>query len=190
MNGSALKKSFKFITLTTIFFIIAPFHFSKAVMPADHYREMAENSKIKAIAVINSVKVIKRTRQNNHKRVEFELKHAFSSDVPSTFSGVCYSVDHFWQKPGAGGTIYHYPVKGSTVFVTIAADGGYITGMVTLDEEAEKQMIAFPERIRYGMTGAFFKKSDEKTDTDKTIEYDKLISPADGKESPDRNSTH
>lgn len=150
--------------LLTILFLCAAVLPAGAVMPPDHYRRMAEESKIKAIAVVKSVKVIKRTKRSTHKRVEFELTHPFSPDVPETFTGTCYSVDHAWQDPGVGGTIYYYPIKGTTVFVTVADDGGTITGMVSIKEEAKKQFIAHPERIRYGIGGPYLEDNNKNAD--------------------------
>jgi len=141
-------------TLPILLFLVSAVLPAGAVMPPDHYRRMAEESKIKAIAVVKSVEVIERTKRSTHKRLVFEMKHAFSTEVPETFTGTCYSVDRAWQDPGVGGTIYYYPAEGTTVFVTVAADGGPITGMVILNEETEKRFMAHPERIRYGMGGA------------------------------------
>jgi hypothetical protein len=166
MRKSPVKKNRVFIlsALLTMLFLCAAVLPAGAVMPPDHYRRMAEESKIKAIAVVKSVKVIKRTKRSTHKRVEFELTHPFSPDVPETFTGTCYSVDHAWQDPGVGGTIYYYPIKGTAVFVTITADGGTITGMVSLNEKAEKQFIAHPEQIRYGIGGPYLEEKDENAD--------------------------
>lgn len=147
-------------TLPVLLFLVAAVLPAVAVMPPDHYRRMAEESKIKAIAVVKSVEVIERTKRSTLKRVVFEMKHPFSVDAPRSFTGTCYSVDRAWQDPGVGGTIYYYPVKGTTAFVTVAADGGMITGLVILNEEIEKQFMAHPERIRYGVGGAYLEESE------------------------------
>jgi hypothetical protein len=131
---------------------------AEAVMPPGHYARMAEASKIKAIAVVKSVQVIERTKLSTHKRVVFDLKHPFNEAVPETFSGTCYSVDHAWQEPGAGGTIYHYPSAGAAVYVTVASDGGSITSYTVLNEAAEEQFLQNPGRIRYGMGKAYLEK--------------------------------
>jgi len=151
-------------TLPALLFLVAAVLPAGAVMPPDHYRRMAEESKIKAIAVVKSVEVIERTKRSTLKRVVFEMKHPFSPDAPRSFTGTCYSVDHAWQDPGVGGTIYYYPAEGTTVFVTVAADGGSITGLVTLNEETEKRFMAHPERIRYGIGGAYLEDNDKNTD--------------------------
>lgn len=151
-------------TLLVLLFLVAAVLPAGAVMPPDHYRRMAEESKIKAIALVTSVEVIERTKRSTLKRVVFKMKHPFSPDLPETFTGTCYSVDRPWQDPGAGGTIYYYPAEGTTVFVTVAADGGMITGMVTLNEETEKQFMAHPERIRYGVGGAYLEDDDKNKD--------------------------
>jgi hypothetical protein len=160
-NGPSKKATLVavFTLLIQLFLVVAVLS-AGAVMPPDHYRRMAEESKIKAIAVVKSVEVIERTKRSTLKRVVFEMKHPFSADVPLSFTGTCYSVDHAWQEPGVGGTIYYYPAEGTTVFVTVAADGGTITGMVSLGEEEQKKFIAHPERIRYGMGGAYLADDD------------------------------
>jgi len=151
-------------TLPALLFLVAAVLPAGAVMPPDHYRRMAEESTIKAIAVVKSVEVIERTKRSTFKRVVFEMKHPFSADAPRSFTGTCYSVDHAWQDPGVGGTIYYYPAEGTTVFVTVAADGGSITGLVTLNEETEKRFMAHPERIRYGIGGAYLEDNGKNTD--------------------------
>ncbi|HOW55905.1 MAG TPA: hypothetical protein PLR60_14795 [Syntrophorhabdaceae bacterium] len=120
-----------------------------AVREPEYYAKTAMASRIKAIAVVRSVDTIDQDSRRTLKRVTFDLKHPFSDNVPASFNGTCFSVDHKWQDPGVGGTIYHSPEKGQTVFVTIAADGGSITSYTVLDGESEKRFIKNPGKIRY-----------------------------------------
>lgn len=129
-----------------------------AVRLPEFYARMAAASKIKATAVVKSVETIERTKRSTFKKVVFELTHPFSDAVPATFSGTCYSVDHSWQEPGAGGTIHHYPRKGERVYVTVSADGGSITSYTPVDETLEKMFIQNPGKIRYGMGKAYLEK--------------------------------
>jgi hypothetical protein len=131
---------------------------TEAVRLPQFYADMAEASKIKATAVVTSVEIIERTKRSTSKKVVFELRHSFSDSVPATFSGTCYSVDHSWQEPGAGGTIYHYPKKGQRVYVTISADGGSITSYTAIDEALEGMFIENPGKISYGMGKAYLEK--------------------------------
>jgi hypothetical protein len=136
-----------------IFFLI--FAGSAAgVMPPEHYARMAENSRIRATAVVDSVEVLETTKESTRKKVVFSLRHDFGMEVPEIFSGICFSVDWPWQKPMAGGTIYFYPEKGDLVFVTVAADGGHITSYTYLDENLETLFVGNPDRIRFGMGDA------------------------------------
>ena len=125
------------------------------VMPPEHYARMAENSKIRATAVVDSVKVLETTKESTTKKVIFSMRHGFGTYVPETFSGICFSVDWPWQSPMAGGTIYFYPEKGDLVFVTVAADGGPITSYTYLDENLETLFVGNPDRIRFGMGNAY-----------------------------------
>ena len=111
-----------------------------AVMPPEHYAKEAENSAIKAIAVVKDVIVLSETEQNTRKKVVFALVKPFEEKIPETFTGICYSVDHKWQRPGAGGTIYYYPAKGASVLVTVIYDQGVITSFTPLDPELEKEL--------------------------------------------------
>ncbi len=128
---------------------------SAGVMPPDHYARMAEISKIRATAIVDSVEILETTKTRTYKKVFFSLRHAFNEETPNTFSGTCYSVDWPWRTPMTGGTIYFYPEKGDMVFVTVAADGGSITGYTYLDENLETLFVTNPDRIRFGMGNAF-----------------------------------
>ena len=100
---------------------------ANAVMPPHYYQTLAKKAKIKAIAVVERVEVLREDRRSSTQRVQFRLEKAFfGSDVPKNFSGNCESVLHFWQKPGVGGTIYYYPHKGDRVFVAVSNNGGSI----------------------------------------------------------------
>lgn len=111
-----------------------------AVMPPGHYEKQAENSAIKAIAEVKDVIVLSETEENTRKKVVFALVKPFTENIPETFTGICYSVDHKWQKPGVGGTIYYYPAKGAKVLVTVVHDQGIITSFTSLDPELEQEI--------------------------------------------------
>lgn len=142
----ALRLFIALITILPCFLCPDP---AGAVREPEYYAKTARASRIKAIAVVRSVDTIDQDSRRTLKRVTFQLKHPFSDNVPASFNGTCFSVDHKWQDPGVGGTIYYYPEKGQTVFVTIAAEGGSITSYTVLDEESEKRFIKNPGKIRY-----------------------------------------
>lgn len=119
-----------------------------AVMPPKHYKELAEESKIKATAGVISIKVIESTKRSTYKEVTFQLIKSYSVvKTPEKFVGKCNSVDFPWQDPGVGGTIYYYPERSDNVFVTISENGGSITSYTILtpqlEEALEKDQIAF-----------------------------------------------
>ncbi|MFA7364621.1 MAG: hypothetical protein WCZ25_12175 [Aminobacteriaceae bacterium] len=144
------------IAVSVLVFLFSAFCFpAESVMPPDVYARMSEQSKIKATAVVEEVKTLEITRQSTWKSVVFSLKHPMSKGVPEKFSGTCYSVDHEWQQPPAGGTIYFYPEKGDLVYVTVAADGGSITSYTYLNDVMESLFIDNAEKIRYGMGNAW-----------------------------------
>lgn len=113
-----------------------------AVMPPEHYEKMAQDSAIKAVAVAKDVSILSKTLQRTQKKVVFTLEKSFEENIPKEFTGTCYSVDHKWQKPGVGGTIYYYPAKGTRVLVTVINNHNFITSLTTLNYGLEKE-IAF-----------------------------------------------
>jgi len=122
-----------------------------AVMPPAHYRRLAEESKIKATAVVDFVLRAEDGKRYSTQRVAFRLETAFSENVPDRFSGSCYSVLHRWQKPGVGGEIYYYPRKGDRVFVTVSTDGGWITSYTRLTPALEAALRENPGAVIFGM---------------------------------------
>ena len=131
---------FIFLSLACIatvqFVAIAP---SQAVMPPEHYDEVARASEIKAIALVEKVEIMEEGKRSTRKRVSFRLQRSLDKSTPQTFTGICYSVDHSWQDPGVGGTIYYYPQKGEKVLVTVSSNGSLITSYTTLTPELEQE---------------------------------------------------
>ena len=135
--------------------VVTPSH---AVMPAKHYDEAARASKIKAIAVVEKIEIVEESKRATRKRVTFRLERTLSMDTPETFTGTCYSVDHSWQSPGVGGTIYYYPQKGAKVLVTVSSNGSLITSHTTLTPELEQEVALNGLRnISFGMGKASVK---------------------------------
>ena len=89
-------------------------------MPPEHYEKKALQSRIKAVAVVEKVRIIERSKKSTYKEILFRRIHSFTPETHGTFKGTCYSVDHPQQDPGVGGIIYFYPEegkRGSTVFL-------------------------------------------------------------------------
>jgi len=125
---------------------------SWAGMPPQHYAERAEESKIKAIAVVEKVEVLEKIKRYTTKQVTFRLEYGLTFDTPATFTGQCASVDHEWQDPGVGGIIFLYPNVGERVFVTVSSDGGSITSFTPITPELENSVKETPGNICYGFS--------------------------------------
>ena len=111
-----------------------------AVRSPEHYENLAHSSKIKAIAIVKEIKALDESKQATRKEVVFQLEKGLGNDLPQYFRGTCFSVDHSWQDPGVGGTIYYYPQKDSKVLVTVSSNGGAITSYTTLSPELEAEI--------------------------------------------------
>ena len=127
-----------------------------AVMPPEYYARSANKSVIKAIALVEKVEVVERTKQANRKKVLFRREYGVTAETPPTFTAYCSSVDHFWQGKMVGGDIYYYPQKGERVFVTVSTDGGYITSYTQMTPELEQTIRKKPEKLIYRFGTASF----------------------------------
>ncbi len=134
-----------------------------AVMPPEHYDRLVRESRIKAVAIVKKIIVLSKTDQRTHKKIVFDLETGFEENMPSSFEGTCYSIDHTWQKPMVGGTIYYYPFVGQKVLVTITSNSGKITSYTPLGpdllKEIKKNGLA---NISYGMGKAMIVEENEK----------------------------
>ncbi len=163
MNTLIMKK--RHIVLCSIGFILSFFIFTNAhaVRSAEHYDRQARESKIKAIAVVKAIEVISKTKYSTHKRILFELQTGFEDDIPAQFTGTCYSVDHAWQQPLAGGTIYYYPAKGEKVLVTVSNNSGKITSFTSLTRDLlEEIRLNGITHISFSMGRAQINRKNEK----------------------------
>jgi hypothetical protein len=134
-----------------ILFIVAIHAGAHAVMPPSHYQREIEESKIKAIAVVEAVRQVNNGKRYSVQEAVFKLEGAYSKNIPERFSGRCLSVLHKRQKPGVGGEIYFYPRKGDRVFVTVSDDGGSITSYTPMTPKLEAALKNDPESIVFGM---------------------------------------
>ena len=155
-NSKILKKNiillkemnmFKFITVScAIFFILSNVY---GIMPPSHYKDKIENSKVKVIATVVSVKVISANDVYIEKNVIFKVKKSFGKEKAfSNISGYCYSPG---GKPAEGGLLYYYPEKGDEVYVTILDGNGKVTSMTPIAPELENALINHPESVVSGI---------------------------------------
>lgn len=132
-----------------------------AVLPPKYYEKAAEDSKIKATAIVKSVKVTEHYNAVDEKVVTFELIKSFGPEkAPKTFTGRCKSVNKRWfeRGPGAGGDIYYYPGKGEKVYVTMHNDGSHITSFTRLTPELDKSLNENFKKVKTKMGSAYVSK--------------------------------
>ena len=98
------KKMFFLVSVMLCIGLLAASAF--AVLPPKYYEKAAADSKIKATAIVKSVKVVEHREAVDYKRVTFELIKSYGPEkAPEEFTGRCESVNkRFWEKsPGVGG---------------------------------------------------------------------------------------
>lgn len=144
-NGIIVLSRKKLLTLSFFCLLLSGLGINSAahaVMPPAHYEKQVQKSAIKAVAVVQDVIVLSETKQYTRKKIVFSLEKPLEKNIPQEFTGICYSVDHKWQKPGVGGTIYYYPVKGTKALVTITNNNNLITSFTPLDPGLAKEIYA------------------------------------------------
>ena len=109
---------------------------------------MAEESEIKAIAQVRSVRALTPYADGTLNQVTFKLVYAVSSYTPKQFFGGCRSMDSRWQTR-AKDTIYFAPKPGEKVFVTVTSDNGAITSYTPLTPELEKAIREAPNSLYF-----------------------------------------
>ncbi|MCK5687455.1 hypothetical protein KAJ27_25200 [bacterium] len=138
---------FKLITVSLAIFLIVSTVYG--VLGPNHYKEKIENSKVKVIATVVSVKVISANDVYIEKNVIFKVRKSYGKDKAfSNISGYCYSPG---GKPSEGGMLYFYPEKGDEVYVTIMNENGKVTSMTPVTPELEKALTDYPESIVPGL---------------------------------------
>ncbi len=110
------------------------------VMPPEYYKEMIDESQIKAEAEIVHVKIVDKTEHKIQKEITFKLIKSDGEVKPQEqFKGWCYSAT---DKPMVGGEIYYYPKAGQRVYVTLASKGGKVTSLKTLHVDMQKELMS------------------------------------------------
>jgi len=114
----------------------------------DYLALMAEESEIKAIAVIAKVQNMGGYSDGTLKRVTFKRVYAVTPDTPKSFVGGCKTLESRWQKR-AEGTVYFKPKPGQRVFVTVSTDGGAITSLTPISADLDYVIRKEPNRLTY-----------------------------------------
>ncbi|MDC0336150.1 hypothetical protein OAN24_04585 [Pseudodesulfovibrio sp.] len=114
----------------------------------DYLALLAEESEIKAIAVVSHVQRMSRNSDGTFMRVSFKRKYAVTPYTPKKFVGGCKTMENNWQKR-AQGTVYFKPRKGQTVYVTITTNGGAITSYTPINAQLDAVIRREPHRVAY-----------------------------------------
>ncbi|MBU1083756.1 MAG: hypothetical protein ABIG55_05020 [Candidatus Omnitrophota bacterium] len=150
----------KIKVLTLTLFLCALTAEAFAVLPPQYYAQYIEDSKIKATAVVRSVKVISHRNAVDHKKVTFSLIKSYGPEkAPETFTGTCSSVNKRWFEgpPMLGPTLYYEPEKNEKVYVTVKDNDGDITSYTPLTTELEKALNEDISSVKNGMGTVHYK---------------------------------
>jgi len=119
-----------------------------AVDDVDYLAMMAEESEIKAIAVVTMVQTVSNNSDGSFKSVTFKRDYALSPYTPNSFVGGCKTIEQAWQQK-APGVVYFKPRKGQKVYVTISTNGGAITSYTPMNAELDHVVRKEPHRLAY-----------------------------------------
>lgn len=114
----------------------------------DYLALLAQESEIKAIAVVTRVRRVSLNSDGTFKHVTFRRKYAVTPFTPKSFVAGCKTMESRWQKR-APDTVYFKPRKGQLVYVTATTNGGAITSYTPLDSKLEAAIKKTPQRLVY-----------------------------------------
>lgn len=126
----------------------------------DYLAMLAEESEIKAIAVVANVRTVSRNGDGTFLQVTFKRKYGVTPYIPTKFVGGCKRMDNGWQKR-APGTVYFKPRKGQEVYVTVTTNGGAITSYTPITPYLERIIRNEPQRLAYSKGRASVLKTEE-----------------------------
>ncbi len=114
----------------------------------DYLALLAEDSEIKAIAIVTNVQRMSNNSDGTFKRVTFKRVYAVTPFTPQTFVAGCKTMESQWQKRSPD-MVYFNPRKGQKVYVTITTNGGAITSFTPLTPQLETVLKNEPHRVAY-----------------------------------------
>lgn len=135
----------RFLSIALFLLCIAPL--AHAGEP-DYLALLAEDSEIKAIAVVASVQRMSNNSDGTFKQVTFKRIYAVTPFIPQQFVGGCRTMEARWQKR-AKDTVYFNPRKGQKVYVTVTTNGGAITSFTPINRQLETVLRQEPNRVAY-----------------------------------------
>lgn len=119
-----------------------------ALAQDDLMGRLAEESEIKAIATVKSVRSLTPYSDGTLKQVTFQRVYALTPYISKQFTGSCRTIESRWQVR-AKDTIYFDPKPGQKVLVTVSSDQGAITSYTLLTKELERVAREEPNRLHY-----------------------------------------
>lgn len=114
----------------------------------DYLALLAEDSEIKAIAVVTNVQRMSHNSDGTFQRVTFKRVYAITPFTPKKFVAGCKTMQQRWQKRSED-MVYFKPRKGQKVYVTITTNGGAITSYTPLTRQLETVLKQEPHRVAY-----------------------------------------
>ena len=94
-----------------------------ALGEVDYLARMAQESEIKAIAVVTAVKRMGSNRDGTFYQVTFKTVYGLTPYIPNPFVGGCKTYEYAWQQRSKD-MVYFKPRKGQKVYVTVSTNGG------------------------------------------------------------------
>ncbi|MDD3312549.1 hypothetical protein [Pseudodesulfovibrio sp.] len=114
----------------------------------DYLARMAEESEIKAIAVVSDVKRMGGNRDGSLFQVTFKTVYGQTPYIPNPFTAWCKTYEYAWQTRSKD-MVYFKPRKGQRVYVTVSSNGGSITSFTPVTEVLEAAVRNEPYRLAY-----------------------------------------
>jgi len=133
------------LVITLLIILAAPM---AGAAETDYLALLAEDSEIKAIAVVTNVRRMSGNSDGTFLHVSFKRLYSVTPFIPNTFVGGCKRMDSAWQKRSPD-MVYFKPRKGQKVYVTITTNGGAITSYTPINRQLETVLKQEPHRVAY-----------------------------------------
>jgi len=114
----------------------------------DYLARMAEESEVKAIAVVTDVKRMGGNRDGSLYQVTFKKIYGQTPYIPASFTAWCKTYEYAWQTRSKD-MVYFKPRKGQRVYVTVSSNGVSITSFTPITEALEAAVRNEPYRLAY-----------------------------------------
>ncbi|WP_041720287.1 hypothetical protein [Pseudodesulfovibrio piezophilus] len=132
--------------LATLFVLLASIPVNAG--DTDYLALLAEDSEIKAIAEVVSIKVVSNNSDGTFKQVTFKKLYGVTPFIPQEFVGGCKTMEARWQRR-LPDTVYFNPRRGQKVYVTVTTNEGAITSYTLLTRQLEAALKQNPRSVAY-----------------------------------------